>query len=243
MGKLKIVSRSAEPFRDRREAGALLGRELHHLKGKNPLVLGIPRGGIVVARELARLLEGELDLVISRKIGAPGNPELAIGAVGEDGRVFLHGWMLSSAGADAGYLEKEKERQIQEIRRRNACYREAYPRIDPKDRVVVLTDDGIATGATFQAAIWSVKNERPAVLIAAVPVAPQNALGEIQEDADEVICLKLPHYFTTVGQFYDRFEQIDDEEVIEILRQETARREFLPKPGKDREEAGSRPGK
>lgn len=221
---INILSRSNQPFRDRAEAGRLLGREMKELGLKNPLVLGIPRGGVVVARELADELSADLDLIISRKLGAPQNPELAIGAVGEGGKLFLHDWLLSELRINRNYIESERDLQLLEISRRKARYREILPRANIAGRDVIVTDDGVATGATFQAALWTVRHENPGRLTAALPVAPEEAILKLATDADEIICLRCPSLFSAVGQFYLNFTQISDDEVMEILQEEIKRK-------------------
>lgn len=226
MGKINIISRSSQPFRDRVEAGRLLGRELKGLGLRNPLVLGIPRGGVVIAREVAAELSADLDLIISRKLGAPQNPELAIGAIGEGGKLFLHDWLISELRINQNYIENERDLQLMEISRRKARYREILPREKIAGRDTIVTDDGVATGATFQAALWTVRHENPGRLIAALPVAPEEAILKLAADADEIICLRCPSLFSAVGQFYINFTQISDDEVIQILHDETASKEI-----------------
>lgn len=219
MGKLRILSWSEEPFKDRSEAGNLLARELKGLRGKGIVVLGIPRGGIVVAAEMAALLEAELDIVLSHKLGAPGNPELAIGAISEDGEVLLNEGLLSYSGAEESYIQQEKARRLAEIKGRVEQYRRVHPKVSLKGKAVVITDDGVATGATMDAALWAARKEEPKRLISAVPVGPKETLERLTEYADEVICLRVPSYFMAVGQFYRDFEQIGDEEVLRILKE------------------------
>lgn len=236
MGKINIISRSDQPFRDRTEAGRLIGRELQQLGLHNPLVLGIPRGGLVIAREIAHELNADLDLVISRKLGAPHNPELAIGAVGEEGEVFLHDWLISELRINQAYIENERDRQLLEISRRKARYREILSRADIEGRDIIITDDGVATGATFQAALWTVRHGNPGRLAAALPVAPEEAILNLAADADEIICLRCPNIFSSVGQFYLNFTQISDDEVIQILEEER-RRKIIRQGPKQRESA------
>lgn len=226
MGTARILSQSDEPFRDRVDAGRQLGRELRELRGQDVVVLGIPRGGVTVAREVARELDAELDVVFSRKLGAPGNPELAIGAVAEDGRVFTDESLLRQLRVTPVYLERETAHQMAEIGQRSARFRAARPRATLAGRVVVVTDDGLATGSTMLAALWSVRQEGPAKLICAVPVGPESAVREMARHADEALCLRAPRYFGAVGRFYLDFEQVSDEEVLEALRE--ARRAPAP---------------
>ena len=225
MGKLRIVSHDDRPFEDRAEAGRLLGRELSGLRGQRAVVLGIPRGGLVVARELARQIEADLDIVLSHKLGAPDNPELAIGAVAEDGRLFLHQDLVGQLGVDSGYIEREKERQLAVLAQRTRQARRVLPRAALAGRLVIVTDDGVATGATLQAALWAARQQKPKKLIAALPVGPQETITRLAEDADEMVCLRAPYSFAAVGQFYIRFEQVEDDQVARILAEEAARRQ------------------
>ncbi|MCR4392901.1 MAG: phosphoribosyltransferase family protein [Dehalococcoidales bacterium] len=222
--RLRIISYSGEPFRDREQAGRLLAEELADLKGKGAVVLGIPRGGIIVAREIARSLDADLDIVLARKLGAPGQPELAMGSVAENGEVFLNPEVVDTLGVDSRYIDLETERQMKEIRRRSQLIRSVLPKTPISGRTVIVTDDGVATGATMQAALWAIRQENPAKLIAAIPVASEEALIRLSADADEVICLRRPYFFYAVGQFYHYFSQVDDAEVLRILEEEAARR-------------------
>lgn len=224
MGALKILSRSEEGFRDRQEAGRLLAQELIGLRGKKAVVLGIPRGGIVVAREIAQELDAEMDIVLSRKLRTPGQEELAMGSVSEDGHVFLNDRVVREIGISKDAIQREKEAQMAEIARRSEMIRKVLPKVSLKGRYVVITDDGVATGATFQAALWSVRHEQPLRLIAAVPVGPNDTLAKLSEDTDELICLRSPPFFAAVGQFYMRFGQVEDGDVLEILREEQKRK-------------------
>lgn len=215
---LRKLSNSPELFENRAEAGRLLARQLETYKPRRPVVLGIPRGGVVVACELAAALDGDMDIDVVRKLGAPGNPELAIGAVAEDGKVFLDKALAAAVGADANYIQQEVALARGEIARRSALYRTAGPKASLAGRVVIVADDGVATGATMQAALWAARLEAPQTVVAAIPVGPPDTLERLAQDADEVICLRVPPFFQAVGQFYDRFEQVSDEEVLELLR-------------------------
>ena len=188
------------------------------------VVLGIPRGGVVVAREIAHALDGDLDMVLAHKLGAPGNPELAIGAVCEDGRLFLDEEISSYMGVDDGYIKREKSRQMQELARRVNRYRSVLPKIPLSGRIVVVTDDGVATGATMQAALWAVRQEEPEKIVAALPVGPQETLEKLSHAVDETICLQAPPFFSAISQFYSYFNQVEDEELLKILQEENKRR-------------------
>jgi predicted phosphoribosyltransferase len=212
------------------EAGDLLAHQLENVeiresKFQIPLVvLGVPRGGVVVAREIAHALQADLDMVLAHKLGAPGNPELAIGAVCEDGKLFLDEEISSYMGVDDDYIKREKSRQLQEIARRVKRYRSVLPKIPLAGRVAIVTDDGVATGATLQAALWAVRRENPKKIVAALPVGPQETLEKLSRDADETICLQAPPFFSAISQFYSYFNQVEDEELLEILQEESKRR-------------------
>jgi len=217
MTNLNVLSRKSERFTDRVEAGKLLGQALKRLKGRKAVVLGIPMGGIIIAREIAKMLDASLDIVLSRKLGAPGNPELAIGAISEDGNLFLDSSSIKYLQISDSYIQNEKKHQMAEIVHRISLYRKFRPRISLEGRTVIVTDDGLATGATMKAALWMARQEKPSRLIAAIPVAPEKSLLKLTETADEILCLSTPEYFMAVGQFYGSFYQISDDEVMKIL--------------------------
>jgi putative phosphoribosyl transferase len=221
--KVRILSRESKLFNDRKEAGKLLAAELSQYKGQNAVVLGIPRGGIVVAREIAREIDGELDIILAHKLRSPGYSELAMGAISEDGKIFLNEEVVRELGVSETNLHKERQRQMVEINRRIEMFRKERQKAQLSGRIVIVTDDGIATGSTTQAALWSVRQERPRKLICAMPVGPEETLMRLADDADEIICLRSPSYFMAVGQFYVRFQPVEDEEVREILHQEQQR--------------------
>ena len=223
MANLRIISSSSKPFRDRREAGKLLGQELSYLGRENVVVLGIPRGGVVVARELATVLQADLDIVLSRKLPTPGHEELAMGSVSEDGKVFLNETVVRELDIDASFIEQAKKQQLSEIARRIQLFRPVRPKVNLRGRTVVITDDGIATGSTMQAALWMARHEHPKKLIAAVPVAAKESLLRLAHDADEMFCLRAPPFFGAVGQFYLEFYPVEDSEVLAILREEGKR--------------------
>lgn len=203
-------------FQDRTEAAIRLIERLAAWQGHNPLILAIPRGAVPMARIIADRLEGELDVVLVRKLRAPGNPEFAIGAIDESGRVYLADHAARS-GATPEYVETEKTVQLESLRKRRARYTPVRPAIDPKNRIVIIVDDGLATGATMIAALQAIRIRQPQKLICAVPVAPAETLARILPLADEILCLETPPQFQSVGQFYHAFPQIDDEEVIAAL--------------------------
>jgi putative phosphoribosyl transferase len=210
-------------FRDRREAGRLLVEKLAFLRGReNLIVLGVPRGGVVVAYEIARALDAPLDVYITRKIGAPYNPELAIGAVASDGTVFLDEGLVNRLGIPQEYVEAETARQRAEIERRLVEYRGGRPPLVITDRTVVLTDDGVATGATILATIRALVAQNPAELILAIPVGPPDTVARLKKEVDELICLSTPRLFWAVGAFYIDFSQTSDEEVKSLLEESQA---------------------
>lgn len=212
-------------FADRRDAGRKLAAGLQHLKKPGVIVLGIPRGGVVVAAEAAAALDALLDITVPRKIGAPFNPELAVGAVAPDGTVFFDEALIAHAGIDLKDLEQQAARELREIGRRLALYRGGRPDPECSGRTVILVDDGIATGYTVQAALRSLRQQKPERLVLAVPVAPRDFLARPCPDADEVVCLLAPEDFHAVGQFYADFRQTGDQEVIAALESNRARRE------------------
>ncbi len=225
MAKIRIISRKSERFADRQEAGQLLGRELSYLKVESPVVLGIPRGGVLIARELANTLNADLDVVLARKLRTPGHSELAMGSVAEGGKVFINNLVVRELGISQTQIEYEKERELAEITRRSKLIRNVWPKVPLTGRVVIITDDGVATGATMQVATWSIRQESPAGLVIALPVASEEAVDRLFEDADELVCLREPPDFGAVGQFYEQFTEIDDEDVLEILTEERNRKQ------------------
>ncbi len=216
--KLRIISHSSGAFRDRIEAGELLAEVLMDYAGPKTVVLGIPRGGLVVACEVAHQLKAPLDIVLSRKLGAPQNPELAIGSITESGEIFLDQNLAYRVGADEDYIERERQNQFVEIKRRSRVYRDIRPKIDLKNKDVIIIDDGVATGSTVQAAFWSIRQESPHKIIGAFPVGPEETLRKLCQSADEIICLKVPPSLGGVGQFYFHFEQVKEKEVVSILK-------------------------
>jgi putative phosphoribosyl transferase len=206
-------------FEDRRDAGRALAEELAPFKGQdNVIVLGIPRGGVVVGHEVAEALDLPLDVYITRKIGAPHNPELAIGAVASDGTLILDHQLSNRLGVSQDYIDRESERQKQEIKRRTSEYRGELPDIELKGKVVILTDDGVATGATTLATIQAIRAQEPAKLVLAVPVGPRDTIQRLRREVDELYCLHAPEIFWAVGAFYNVFDQTSDGEVKSLLQ-------------------------
>lgn len=229
------------PFEDRIHAGRVLAERLGPYRGKNVLVLGIPRGGVPVAAEVARRLDADLDVIVARKLGAPDQPELAIGAVTANGGEFINEEILQAVGASGKYLEQTREKQIAEARRREALFRGDRPAESIEGRVVILVDDGLATGATMRAAVASVRKHRPARLVVAVPVGSRQACDALRSEADEVMCPSIPEYFGAVGYFYRNFEPTEDAEVVEILSGFRRSRTAVPAAGETRPAARSWP--
>lgn len=215
-------------FRDRRDGGRVLAEALEPYRSRDPLVLGIPRGGVVVAAEVARHLGAEMDVLVARKLGAPGQPELAIGAVTADGGRWLNGALVSSLGVDAGVLDEITQAEMAEAHAREARFRGVRPPPEVKGRVVILVDDGFATGATVRAAARALRRKKPARLVLAAPVGAPDTCYELLAEADEVVCPHQPSPFRAVGLFYERFDQAEDEEVAALLAE--ARIDAAPVP-------------
>ena len=203
-------------FRNRADAGRVLAARLAHLREAKPVVMGLPRGGVPVAAEIARALDAELDVVLVRKIGAPQREELAVGAVGEDGVTVRNDAVLADLGLTWGDLAAQVTYEREEIRRRAALLRPG-PRPDLSDRTVILVDDGIATGATVVAALRILRHLGAARIVLAVPVAPPDALRVLAPLADEIVCPATPRHFSAVGQWYEDFTQVPDQQVRELL--------------------------
>lgn len=206
----------ALPFQDRDEAARELADALEKYRGQHPLVLAIPRGAVPIGRIVADRLGGELDVVLVRKLGAPGNPELAIGAVDEHGNVVLNenaGWV----GADRVYVQREAARQREVIRERQRRFRALRPPVAIAGRTVIVLDDGLATGATMLAALQAVRSQQPVRLVCAVPVAARDSLAEAARHADETVCLAAPSPFHAVSLYYRNFGEVSDDKVAELL--------------------------
>ena len=205
-------------FRDREDAARQLAERLKGRDWHDPLVLAIPRGGVVTGAVLARELGAELDVVLSRKLRTPGQPELAIGAISEDGRVYLNHHAQAFLDLTKDYLADERRHQLGEIARRKKLFRGVRPQASVAGRSVIVTDDGIATGSTMIAALQAVKAQNPREVIVAVPVASPDRLEEVRRWCDDVVCLLSPEEFWAIGQFYADFSQVEDEQAIELLR-------------------------
>ena len=207
-------------FRDRTEVGKLLGEQLDKLKINNPVVLAIPRGGLPVAREIALALMAPLDIIITRKIGAPGQPEFAIGAVTQEGEMIVDRQVTRSLNVSEQYLKEESTRQTDEIKQRMHKYRSKnlpFPNLEGK--AVIVVDDGIATGNTMLAAIRSVKLKKPSEIILAIGVAPPDTVKKLSKEVNRIICLDTPEPFYAIGEFYENFEQVEDVEARSIMEE------------------------
>jgi len=205
-------------FKNREEAGRKLADKLLSYKAtKNLIVLAIPRGGVVVGKILSQALNCPLDVLITRKIGAPGNPELAVGAVGPGGIRIIDWELAKRVGADGEYLKAQSSKLQSEIQEREKKFRARKKPLEVTGKTVILTDDGIATGATIEAAIAWLKSQKAKKIILAVPVAPPEVVEKLRPLVDELICLDQPEFFAAVGQFYQEFEQISDDEVVQLL--------------------------
>jgi putative phosphoribosyl transferase len=204
-------------YNSRREAGEALADALLEYRGRQGLVLAVPRGGVPVALPVAEALDFELDLIIPRKIGAPHQSELAIGAVCEDGEVLLNPHLINTLKVSDDYINEAAGREVTEIRRRLVAYRGQRVPAEVEGRTVIVVDDGVATGFTITAALQSAARRRPGELILAVPVAPPDTVKTLTQEVDRVICPLQPHVFYAVGQFYREFTQLEDDEVREML--------------------------
>jgi putative phosphoribosyl transferase len=213
-------------FRDRREAGRQLASLMsEYLNREGVVILGLPRGGVETAYEISHALKLPLDIVSPRKIGAPENPELAIGAVTETGEDVFNEDIIRSLGISRAYLTSQLAKETQKAKDRLEMYRRGLPPRNIKDKVVILVDDGIATGATMLAAVKSVKHEGATKVIVAIPVGPRDTIEHLSAVVDQIICLYTPEPFGAVGYYYENFSQVDDQEVIELLKK--AHDEFI----------------
>ncbi len=205
-------------FKDRLDAAQQLAHALAAYRGQHPLILAIPRGAVPMGQWIARQLGGELDVVLVRKLRAPYQDELAVGAIDESGASFIAPW-AKDVGADTAYLHLEKARQMHTLRQRRALYTPVHTALPPRGRTVIVVDDGLATGATMTAALQAVRRQAPAKLVCAVPVASAEALQKVRALADDTICLSTPPDFQAVAQFYRHFPTIEDAQVVALLGQ------------------------
>ena len=207
-------------FADREDAGKQLAAKLLRFKDKDPVVLALPRGGIPIGLEVSAALNAPLDLILVRKIGTPGQPELAVGAVVDGPRpeLVINRDVKRLAGIPDDYIEREKQRQLREIERRRKLWLGERARVPIKGKTALVVDDGIATGATVRAALHAVRRSKPARLILAAPVAPPETVNSLRGDADEIVCLAMPDRFWAISMFYGRFPQIADDEVTMLMK-------------------------
>jgi putative phosphoribosyl transferase len=206
-------------YRDRRDAGQQLAVRLFHYRTEHPVVLALPRGGVPVGFEIALALDAPLDIVVVRKLGAPGEPELAIGAVtdGDRPQSVLNRDVMWARRVSDEYLRREVAVEVHEIQRRQECYRRGHPAEPIDGRTAIVVDDGMATGASMRAALRGVRRKHPKHLVLAVPVAPPETVEALRAKVDDLVCLFTPTFFHAVGQFYADFGQTRDEEVIRLL--------------------------
>lgn len=206
-------------FADRIEAGKELAAALAAYRRPRLLVLGLPRGGVIVAAEVAGALDAELDVVLCKKLRAPDNPELAIGAIGEGGKVFLNPDVVEFLEIESTYIEHEKAVRLDEMQQQVDAYRRVKPRAPVLGRPVIVIDDGLATGATMVAAVQTTAQARPSTLTVAVPGGAFDTVRKLEamREVDGVVCLETPSFFYGVGQLYDNFDQVEDEEVMRVL--------------------------
>jgi len=209
-------------FRNREDAAHQLAEKLKGRELYDPVVLAIPRGGVVTGAVLARELGADLDVVLSRKLRAPGQPELAVGAVSEDGQIYLNHHARDYLEKIDEYLEKERRHQLAEIARRKKLFRDVHRQAPLKGRSVIVTDDGIATGSTMIASLQAIKTRKAREVIVAVPVASPDRLQEVRRWCDDVVCLLAPEEFWAIGQFYEDFTQVEDDEVVKLLHEFTS---------------------
>ena len=217
---VEAVTREVTVYSTREQAGRMLAQRLMSHAATDVVVVGVPRGGLPVAKEVADALGAPLDVVVVRKLGAPGQPELGIGAVvdGDHPRAIFNQGIIEQLGVSDGYIETEIARQLKEVNRREAAYRGGRAKIALAGKTVIVVDDGIATGSSVRAALRGVRRQKPKRLVLAVPVAPAESIEALRGEADEIVCLKTPEDFYAVGQFYRDFHQVTDDEVKAILQ-------------------------
>lgn len=215
---MSLGTEGGRPLRDRADAGRRLAERLVHLKGQDPVVLALPRGGVVVGVEIARRLRVPLGVLIVRKIGAPDNPEYGLGAIAEDGTRVLDDSRIREAGYSRSDLDPIVRRELDEVRRRAAAYRQGTPAPAVGGRLVILVDDGIATGVTLRCAVASVRAQGAERVVVALGVAPPEAIDDLRRSVDEIVVCATPEPFFAVGEWFAVFDQVDDEEVESLLR-------------------------
>src|SRR6266567_526779 len=210
-------------FRDRKDAGERLAAELAHLKDSSPVVLALPRGGVAIGSEIARLLAAPLDIVLVRKIGVPWQPELALGAMADGGtpEIFIDERMQEAMAIPADYVREETSRQLAELERRRETYCAGRPTVEVAGRTAIVVDDGIATGATMRVALRAVRRRGPDRLVLAAPVAAAETLAALSGEGDETVCVTTPQGLGAIGYYYEDFHQMSDDEVTALLAAST----------------------
>ena len=219
VSKIKILHREGWTFEDRTDAARQLAHALISFQGKETVMLGIPRGGVIIASEIAKVLQADMDIVLCRKIGAPGYPEFAVGAVNEHGGLVINESALSIIEANPEYIDQIKKEELDEINRRKKVFRSVFSKKNVSGKIVIITDDGVATGTTMQAAIWAIKEEGPQQIILALPVGPEETIKRLAKEVNETVVLCVPSGFQAVGQYYLDFHQLTDEDVKKTLMQ------------------------
>jgi putative phosphoribosyl transferase len=212
-----------QPYEDRRHAGRVLAQHLQHLKGPHTVVLALPRGGVPIGHEIARVLDAPLDVFLVRKLGLPGHRELAMGAIASGGVRVLNEPVVALYRLPSSVIDTVAREEQIELERRERTYREGRTPVALRDRIVLLIDDGLATGSTMKAAVEAVRKHRPARIVVAVPVGSPDTCREFSDVADEIVCARAPESFSAVGQWYRDFSQTSDEEVRQLLREHTDR--------------------
>ncbi|MFZ9595279.1 MAG: phosphoribosyltransferase [Bdellovibrionia bacterium] len=207
-----------EEFKNRVQAAEALSKKLSDYRGKNPLILGIPRGAVPMAQVLAQQLHGDLDVVLVHKISAPENPEFAIGSVSEFGTVTISE-VAYLCEVPPGYLQKAADSEIHRLREKRKWISPVRPALSPKNRIVIIVDDGIATGSTMLAAVRAIRAQKPKRLIVAAPMGSPKAMDRFRQEIDELVVLEAPESFYSISQFYEDFPQVTDDEVLQILAQ------------------------
>jgi predicted phosphoribosyltransferase len=216
-------SETLEPYENRQHAGVVLAHELEHYRGRHDVVvLGLPRGGVPVAHEVARALEAPLDVFIVRKLGVPAHRELAMGAIASGGVRVLNRDVVDAYGLSDASIDEVVRDEAAELERRERTYREGRAALELSGRIVLLVDDGLATGASMKAAVEAVRLRGPARIVVAVPVGSPETCREFAGIADEIVCVRTPEYFSAVGQWYRDFSQTSDEEVRQLLHEDAA---------------------
>lgn len=205
-------------YKDRFDAGHKLAEKLIKYKDENPIIIALPRGGVVIGYEAAKMLNAPMDIIVTRKIGAPFQPEFGIGAIAPNGIKILDTETVRFLGISEAEIEKIIEQETIEMNRRIKLYRENLPELHLSKKTVIIVDDGLATGVTARAAILAIKQMNPEKVILAVPVSPPDTAEKFRREVDEFICLNEPPDFYAIGAYYENFEQVSDEEVINLLR-------------------------